>query len=451
MKKNEEREYKMKENRKFLYWGILSFLALFSFWNETTLSGNEPDDLLFSGICLSGPCYSGMCYSGEGGLSDTSLFSGESLFFDGSGETSVFWEGSFPERDMMFNDFLLSETAEFDHRTGYGEISETSYWRVQQPMSTGFHEAFVIRGQASGAATTAPPVIGTTTTTTSTEPVFSEPVQKVMRFWSRITAAYTYTPKGGGSDGLGNNNLDIRAQFSCPCKLLSQISKTSTSGNQNSGYFFITPGFTFDTWSMNPVLGGREMPSTTFDASLAASIQPQFGEFGVEATIQAGVASAFSKVGSKSFYLRGKGMGTLNVTEDGKFIATGGVIYYCRNRYKLMPSGGVIWKPNENNVWRLVFPDPQLTHFISKCNETDWWAYIRGDIGGGRWYIPDPEGAFLTDYNDYNVGIGAMFDSPCGLTGCFEVGGRFNRELYAYKQSWYKPKSSVYLKCSLAY
>ena len=131
--------------------------------------------------------------------------------------------------------------------------------------------------------------------------------------------------------------------------------------------------------------------------------------------------------------------------------ALGGVTYYGRNRFKLLPTGGIHWVPNEKNDWYIVFPNPRLSHYIANMNETKWWAYLQGDIGGGRWLTKDFDGSYNVDYNDYRVGLGLQFECPSGFKGEFEVGGAFARQLYAHKTAYYKPKSSVYLQAGFAF
>lgn len=302
----------------------------------------------------------------------------------------------------------------------------------------------------SGTPVGTAPILGNETISLSpsnngTQTGFSGSVDKVMRFLNKLSLNYTFIPKSG-SEGLGINNFNFHSRFAVPCDFLSSVAYQS-----ESNYFYITPGFALDLWSgMKDSKVPYEMPSSTFDASLAFGVMPQLTQdFGIEAWISVGLASSFEKVKTKSIYVRGRAMGNLVITDN--LTATGGVIYYCRNRYKILPSGGVVWKPNRNNEWRLVFPDPRLAHYLKKINETDWWVYLQGNIGGGRWLISDKGQTFNTDYNDYRLGIGMMFDSPNCLSGSVEIGGAFGRELYAFGNAWYKPKTALYIKGGIAY
>ena len=188
------------------------------------------------------------------------------------------------------------------------------------------------------------------------------------------------------------------------------------------------------------------MPDSTFDAGLTTLLTTQLRDLEVKVELSVGLASSFKKVDGDAFYIRGRAMGALPIDNDKQVKATGGLIYYDRIEYKIVPSGGIIWRPNEQNVVRLVYPDPRWSRYLTKLNETDWWFYIGGEIGGGRWLIEDRAGrSFNTDYNDYRVGLGLTFDCV-KLKGGFEVGGAFGRKLVSKQGVWYEPKDSVYLK-----
>jgi hypothetical protein len=273
---------------------------------------------------------------------------------------------------------------------------------------------------------------------------FSQPVQTMKRFWEGTSAAYTFIPKSGNS-GLGLHDFDFNIQFNFPCKYLPHANQDGVSG-----YWYLSPNFGMQFWDMPDLVNVHSMPGETFDASLGFGAKPQFSEeIGADLWVQVGVASSFKKVNSDAFFIRGRGLATLKINEQ--VTAIGGVVYYGRNRYKLLPSGGIRWIPNDKNDWYLVFPNPRLSHYLANLNETKWWGYLQGDIGGGRWLTRDFDGTYNLDYNDYRVGLGLQFECPSGFNGFFEVGGAFGRQLYAHSTSLYKPKSAVYLKAGFAF
>ena len=318
--------------------------------------------------------------------------------------------------------------------------------------------SLILRGQIQ------PPVVSPTTETqigestasfvippvTSDDPVFNPiapstseeetTIQKIFKYRSDVSASYVFIPKGD-SNGLGMHEVEGRLLFAIPWQTMRE--RTCL----NNGFFLLTPSFKYNHWSQTDVPSAPfEMPDSTFDAGLTTIFATQLRDLEVKVELSVGLASSFKKVDGDALYIRGRAMGALPIDNDKQVKATGGLIYYDRIEYKIVPSGGIIWRPNEQNVVRLVYPDPRWSRYLTKLNETDWWFYIGGEIGGGRWLIEDRAGrSFNTDYNDYRVGLGLTFDCA-KFKGGFEIGGAFGRELVSKQGVWYEPKDSVYLK-----
>lgn len=334
-----------------------------------------------------------------------------------------------------------------------------TYWRTLDPYNPTYLAQATGTGTGNNIASQAPTLNSTNTATASTAtptPVpaadtakiaptisntpFTPSVEKVMKFWNKFSFEYTYLAR---KEDLSMHEFDIATRFAIPCKLFPP-----SSDNQLPA-FYIAPRFSFDLWNWDAK--GPKIKSDTSDSLMDASIDfifdAQYGDFGFEGRLALGIASSFSKIKGDAFYIRGRAMGKLVITEDKKITATAGLIYYDRNELKLLPSGGVIWQPNPANIWRIVFPDPMLSRHFGKYNDTDWWGYIRGDIGGGRWFmnVYDNEYANI-DYSDYRVALGISFTTRCNVTGNFEVGGAFGRRFYGFGEKIYSPGSTVFLK-----
>lgn len=330
--------------------------------------------------------------------------------------------------------------------------------RFSGALGAPIDSSFVLRGQIQ------PPAVSPTTETQigestasfvippvmSDDPVFNPitpstseeetTIQKVFKYRGDASASYLFVPKGDDA-GLGIHEVEGRLLFAFPWETMRE--RTCL----NNGYFLLTPSFKYNHWAQSNVPRTPfEMPDSTFDAGLTTLLMTQLRDLEVKVELSVGLASSFKKVDGDAFYIRGRAMGALPIDNDKQVQATGGLIYYDRIEYKIVPSGGIIWRPNEQNVVRLVYPDPRWSRYLTKLNETDWWFYIGGEIGGGRWLIEDRAGrSFNTDYNDYRVGLGLTFDCV-KLKGGFEVGGAFGRKLVSKQGVWYEPKDSVYLK-----
>jgi len=271
------------------------------------------------------------------------------------------------------------------------------------------------------------------------ETFLNEPIGTMKRFWDSFSFNYTYVTRGNENTGLAIHEFDLAGRFALPCKCIPHA-----NDNSATGYWYIAPSFGVN------LLRGPGDSWNLFDLSLAAGARPQFSkDFGADLWVQVGIGSTCSHWCSEAIFVRGRGLGTLKINDQ--IDAIGGIIYYGRNQIKLLPSAGVTWKPNDGNLWYLVFPNPKLSRFIKKCNETDWWAYIQGDIGGGRWYVAEKEITDLVDYNDYRVSLGTTFNTPSSIAGSIEIGGAFGREIYA-KNGWrYNPDSAFFVKGGIMY
>ena len=292
-----------------------------------------------------------------------------------------------------------------------------------------------------------PPVTGDDPEFAPVAPTLDEnatTIQKVFQYRDAISGMYTFIPKGS-SQGLGMHEVEGRVLFAFPWKTLRE--RTCF----NNGFFLLTPSFKYNNWSQSDVPNAAfKMPDSTFDAGLTTLFATKLSDLEVKVELSLGVAASFKKVNGDAFYIRGRAMGELPIDNEKQILATGGLIYYDRIEYKIVPSGGLIWRPNKQNVLRLVYPDPRWSRYIAKLNETEWWFYLGGQIDGGRWLIEDRDQTFNTDYDDYRVGLGLTF--LCDkMQGCVEVGGAFGRKLVSKQGVWYEPKDAVYLKTGVLF
>ena len=98
-----------------------------------------------------------------------------------------------------------------------------------------------------------------------------------------------------------------------------------------------------------------------------------------------------------------------------------------------------MWKPSPVTRFDILFPNPKFTQqLITTAGGTEWWWYLSGDYGGGVWTIkrsrrrhvrPEDNQIDLVDYDDIRVALGIDFKRPAGMTGFFEGGYAFQREL----------------------
>ncbi len=262
----------------------------------------------------------------------------------------------------------------------------------------------------------------------------------------------------GGLRGVGVNSMEIYGTFALPFLYNTEHP------------LLITPGFAIHFWDGPVTLAPNpadptprdpaDLPPQTFDAYLDLAWNPQITPWlGGELSFRTGIYSDFRRITEDSLRYMGKGMLVMTMTPS--FTVKAGIWYLDRNRVKLLPAGGVIWTPNQDIRFEIFFPEPKIARRLAIYYNTEWWAYIRGEYGGGAWTLRRADLAIIPvatqvdsfDYNDLRFAGGVEFVRLNGLRGLFEVGAAFDREI-RYRSGVprvFYPPATVFLRASLAY
>jgi len=265
--------------------------------------------------------------------------------------------------------------------------------------------------------------------------------QRLLDHWQ---FEYLWMP-GNASEELGIHHWELSGTFAFPFLWNSQYP------------LLVTPGF--GMWFWNGPDSPHDMPTRTYDAFLEGAWNPQVNQWlGGELSFRIGVYSDFKKVTIDALRFQGKGMAvlTLNQAFQCKF----GVWYLDRNRVKVLPAGGIIWTPNSDVRFEILFPNPRLTQRLTTWGTTEWWWYVRGEYGGGAWeFTRDPASVGPgvvdhVDYNDLEVALGLEFKALSGLTGHIEAGLAFDRELFYASRNpdaFFRPNPAFLLRAGITY
>jgi hypothetical protein len=258
---------------------------------------------------------------------------------------------------------------------------------------------------------------------------------------------------GHGEGELGINDLELNVKAAVPFLYNSETP------------LLITPGFAVHYWE-GPVSiltdpNPADLPPRTYDAYLDAAWNPQpLPWLGGELSFRIGVYSDFDKVALDSLRYMGTGLGVVSLSPNVKVKA--GVMYLDRNHIKILPSGGIVWTPNQDVYFNILFPNPKVAKRLFNYGTVEWWGYFSGDYGGGAWQITRADFGILSpvsgqrdffDYNDIRIAVGLEFKTYRNFSGLFEVGGAFSRELLyrSLSPAAYYPRNTVYLRGGLAY
>jgi hypothetical protein len=260
----------------------------------------------------------------------------------------------------------------------------------------------------------------------------NQTVQQTLHFYQGARGSWAYLFGSNTGTQLGVNELDTTATFAVPFFMHSQA-------NINHAPLLITPGFGLQLWD-GPLskTTGQDLPSSTYDAFLDLAWNPQMTPlFGAEWGVRVGVFTNWDVFVTDSWRIMGRALGTLNLTPtmQGKV----GIVYLDRNQVKLLPAVGLTWVPNASSRYDIFFPAPRASWRLGDFARRSAWLYLAGEYGGGAWTFRHaakdlPSDGKITpfDYNDIRVSLGGELvpDAPVGLSGFFEVGYVFYRQLF---------------------
>jgi hypothetical protein len=149
---------------------------------------------------------------------------------------------------------------------------------------------------------------------------------------------------------------------------------------------------------------------------------------GLELGVAVGAFTDFDTFNEDSIRVIGEGFGVVRLTPTLTFKA--GVWYLNRNDLKLLPSGGLVWQPNPQTKFDILFPNPKYTQYLTTIGSADVWWYVAGEYGGGAWTIERTDGSSDdVDINDIRLKVGFDWINQRNWRGYFEIGYVFEREV----------------------
>ncbi len=172
-----------------------------------------------------------------------------------------------------------------------------------------------------------------------------------------------------------------------------------------------------------------DLPPRVYDAYIDAAWHPRLTDWlHADLGLRTGVWTDFEEVTDDSVRILGRGLGVLAFSPQFDVIA--GVWYLDRNEVKLLPAGGLHWRPS--NLWDfyLVFPNPRIRRRSINVGSSQWWMYVAGEYGGGRWTVERQDGSGDDiDINDIRFIFGLEWETQTQAHGHVEIGYLFNREI----------------------
>jgi hypothetical protein len=244
----------------------------------------------------------------------------------------------------------------------------------------------------------------------------------------------------GGANGMGDNNLQLQGIFALPCPTVNSP-------------LVITPGFAVD-YLQGPK--DSDLPPRLYqsyvDFRWLSQLTPALG---LDLAITPGVFSDFDQESGKAFRLQGHGAAAWTWNETTKLVL--GAAYLDRPDVEMIAIGGVIWTPNDDVKFDLIFPHPKISQRIhwtgNNGDNVQDWIYVAGEFNGDAWAIRRSDG--LDDQvviSDYRLVFGMERKVTGGLSSHFEIGYVFGRRIkYRSDMPDFHPSDTVMLRGGLTY
>ena len=252
-----------------------------------------------------------------------------------------------------------------------------------------------------------------------------------------FTSAYL---DSGNSRGLGITEMDLRAILALPIP-------------SRKAPMLITPGFGtyFLNWPRSP-----DLPSQLYDAYVQFRWMYRWNPaIATDFAITPGVYSDFEQGTDEAIRLPGHGAVLWTWTPEWKALV--GCAYLDRLENNILPIGGLIWTPDEDVNYEMVFPKPKLAHRVrwlgADTDDLQDWLYLAGEFGGSTWAIARADGSTARmDYRDWRILLGLEHKAIGRLDYRFELGYVFERRfLYNSSAIEYNPEDTFMVRVGAVY
>lgn len=166
---------------------------------------------------------------------------------------------------------------------------------------------------------------------------------------------------------------------------------------------------------------------TEFSLELAATYQLD-DDWTLDLGIRPGLNGDLSYVDADTFRLQGHAVAARPLSPVTQGVI--GFVYLAREDIPALPVAGLMWRPNPDVKWELVFPRPRVATRVGGLFNEEGWLYVKGELGGNSWSIERANGhRDVATYRDLRLCLGYETLLPSGIAFQAETGWVFSRKL----------------------
>jgi hypothetical protein len=178
---------------------------------------------------------------------------------------------------------------------------------------------------------------------------------------------------------------------------------------------------------------GFDLPPRLHDVAIDFHVFRVFGNHWIaDFAVQPGLyADDYSFDSSEALRFNGRALGVYAPTIETKYAL--GVTYLDGGWSKVVPVVGVIYKPNDDVEYQILFPTPRIAWRLPWTNipgKDERWMFISVEYGNQAWAFEQSNGeGDVLAYRDYRAILGIERKIVGGISHRLEIGYVFNRDM----------------------
>ena len=257
-------------------------------------------------------------------------------------------------------------------------------------------------------------------------------------FFQKLCLSAAYLGGGNGADDLGITEIETSLTVALPLPI-------------REWPLFIMPGY--NLYLMQDPGGVRDLPPQLHTAYIDFTWAPLFFDHHrLLLTVAPSLYTDFQASTSDAFRLTGKALYVWDAVPD-RLQVVAGVLYLNRDNIRVLPAGGLIWKPTPDYNFELIFPRPRLGMRVHIDNGYEDWLYLAGEFGGNTWAIERDNGTDdKVTWQDWRLLAGYERRMDGGAGYRLEAGYVFSRKVeYASGVGDYNPTPTFIVRGGISF